>query len=79
MSIRSAPISGVVDVNERTSVTGVGINLAHRVMDYGDAGHTLVSQRVAETSNVMASGRSFVRSVQCDVKHGVRDLHRQSL
>src|SRR6201987_2704234 len=32
MSIHSGPVSGVVDVNERTNVAGVGINMAQRVM-----------------------------------------------
>jgi class 3 adenylate cyclase len=39
MGIHSGPVSGVVDVNERTNVAGAGINLAQRVMDCGDAGH----------------------------------------
>jgi hypothetical protein len=37
MGIHSGPISGVVDVNERTNVAGAGINLAQRVMDCGGA------------------------------------------
>src|SRR6266436_10440448 len=42
MGIHSGPVSGVVDVNERTNVAGAGINLAQRVMDCGDAGHILL-------------------------------------
>jgi len=37
--IHSGPVSGVVDVNERASLAGAGINMAQRVMDCGDAGH----------------------------------------
>ena len=37
MGIHGRPVSGVVDVNERTNVAGAGINLAQRVMDCGDA------------------------------------------
>src|SRR5207249_2296270 len=48
MGIHSGPVSGVVDVNERTNVAGAGINLAQRVMDCGDAGHILLSHHVAE-------------------------------
>src|SRR5216117_2979609 len=48
MGIHSGPVSGVVDVNERTNVAGAGINLAQRVMDCGDAGHILLSKHVAE-------------------------------
>ena len=43
MGIHSGPVSGVVDVNERTNVAGPGINIARRVMDCGDAGHTSFS------------------------------------
>jgi class 3 adenylate cyclase len=48
MGIHSGPVSGVVDVNERTNVAGAGINMAQRVMDCGDAGHILLSHHVAE-------------------------------
>src|SRR4029450_1803480 len=46
--VHSGPVSGVVDVNERANLAGAGINLAQRVMDCGDAGHILLSKRVAE-------------------------------
>ncbi len=48
MGIHSGPVSGVIDVNERANLTGTGINMAKRVMDCGDAGHILLSKRVAE-------------------------------
>jgi len=48
MGIHSGPISGMVDVNERTNVAGAGINMAQWVMDCGDAGHILLSHHVAE-------------------------------
>jgi len=48
MGIHSGPVSGVVDVTERTNVAGAGINMARRVMDCGDAGHILLSHHVAE-------------------------------
>jgi len=34
-------------VNERANVAGAGVNIAQRVMDCGDAGHILLSKRVA--------------------------------
>ena len=52
MGIHSGPVSGVVDVNERTNVAGAGVNMARRVMDCGDAGHILLS-----TSCRRGSGR----------------------
>ena len=48
MGVHSGPVSSVIDVNERANVAGVGINMAQRVMDCGDAGHILLSKRVAE-------------------------------
>ena len=47
MGIHSGP-SRVVDVNDQINVTGAGINLAQRVMDCGEAGHILLSQRAAD-------------------------------
>src|SRR6201984_3342817 len=48
MGAHSGPVSGVVDVNGRANVAGAGINTAQRVMDCGDAGHILLSARIAE-------------------------------
>ncbi len=48
MGIHSGPVSGVMDVNERANLAGAGMNIAQRVMDCGDAGHILLSKRVAE-------------------------------
>ena len=41
MGIHSGPVSGIVDVNDRSNIAGAGINMAQRVMDCGDAGHIL--------------------------------------
>jgi adenylate cyclase len=48
MGVHSGPVDAVKDVNDRINVAGTGINIAQRVMDCGEAGHILVSQRVAE-------------------------------
>src|SRR5205807_4904193 len=37
MGVHSGQVNEVVDVNERTNITGAGINMAQRVMDCGDA------------------------------------------
>src|ERR1043166_3965532 len=42
MGIHSGPVSQVPDVNDRSNFAGVGINVAQRVMDCGDAGHILL-------------------------------------
>src|SRR5204862_3377950 len=48
VGIHSGPVSGIMDVNDRSNIAGAGINVAQRVMDCGDAGHILPSKRVAE-------------------------------
>src|SRR6184192_3820288 len=73
MGIHSGPVSGVVDVNERTNVAGAGINLAQRVMDCGDAGHVLLSHHVAEDLAEYERWRPFLHDIGTfEVKHGVR-------
>ena len=75
MGIHSGPVSEVTDVSGRTNIAGAGINMAQRVMDCGDAGHILLSQRVAED---LAQYRQWAPHLhdlgECEVKHGVR-LH----
>src|SRR6266536_1642802 len=73
MGIHSGPVSGVVDVNERTNVAGAGINIARRVMDCGDAGHILLSHHVAEDLAEYERWRPFLHDIGTfEVKHGVR-------
>jgi TolB-like protein/class 3 adenylate cyclase/Flp pilus assembly protein TadD len=73
MGIHSGPVSGVVDVNERTNVAGGGINMAQRVMDCGDAGHILLSHHVAEDLEEFERWRPFLHDIGTfEVKHGVR-------
>ena len=73
MGIHSGPVSGVVDVNERTNVAGAGINLAQRVMDCGDAGHILLSHHVAEDLAEYERWRPYLHDIGTfEVKHGVR-------
>src|SRR5437868_12372645 len=71
MGVHSGPVSGVVDVNGRANVAGVGINIAQRVMDCGDAGHILLSKRVAEDLEQFAHWRPHLYHLgECEVKHG---------
>jgi len=75
MGVHSGPVSGVVDVNERANLAGAGLNTAQRVMGCGDAGHILVSKRVAEDLAEYEEWRPFLHDVgTCEVKHGVK-LH----
>ena len=73
MGIHSGPVSDVVDVNERANVAGAGINMAQRVMDCGDAGHILLSKRVAEDLEQFAHWQPYLHDLgEIEVKHGVR-------
>ena len=73
MGIHSGPVSGVLDVNERTNVAGGGINMARRVMDCGDAGHILLSHHVAEDLEEFERWRPCLHDIGIfEVKHGVR-------
>src|SRR6476660_9433455 len=73
MGVHRGPVSGVVDVNERTNVVGAGLNLAQRVMDCGDAGHILVSRHVAEDLAEYERWRPFLHDIGTfEVKHGAR-------
>ncbi|MFL6516233.1 MAG: adenylate/guanylate cyclase domain-containing protein [Chthoniobacterales bacterium] len=73
MGIHSGPINKVSDVNDRSNVAGTGINIAQRVMDCGDAGHILVSKRVAEDLQQHSRWRPMVHDLgEFEVKHGVR-------
>ena len=73
MGAHSGPVSGVIDVNERANVAGAGINMAQRVMDCGDAGHILLSKRVAEDLEQYGHWQPHLHDLgECEVKHGVR-------
>ncbi len=72
MGIHSGPVNEVRDVNDRTNVAGVGINIAQRVMDCGDAGHILLSKRVAEDLVQARFWRPYLHDLgEYNAKHGV--------
>src|ERR1051325_6612180 len=73
MGIHSGPVNEVTDLNEQANAAGAGINLAQRVMDCGDAGHILLSKRVADDLEHYPQWRSLLHELgECEVKHGVR-------
>src|SRR3954470_2454412 len=76
MGIHSGPVNEVTDLNEQANIAGAGINLAQRVMDCGDAGHILLSRRVAEDLEHYPRWRPYLHPLgECEVKHG----HKVSL
>src|SRR5213595_288878 len=73
MGINSGPVDQVSDVNDQRNITGVGINQAQRVMDCGDAGHILLSRRVADDLAQYSEWQPCLHSLgEVEVKHGVR-------
>src|SRR5207248_9656323 len=73
MGVHSGPVSAVTDLNDRTNAAGIGINIAQRVMDCGDAGHILLSKRVAEDLEQYGHWQPHLHDLgECEVKHGVR-------
>ena len=72
MGIHSGPVHHVADVNQRANIAGAGINIAQRVMDCGDAGHILVSKRVADDLAQYRRWQPYLHELgDVEVKHGV--------
>src|SRR5947207_2116927 len=72
MGIHSGPIHQVKDANGRENIAGIGINIAQRVMDCGDAGHILVSKRVADDLAQRRRWQAYLHELgDVEVKHGV--------
>jgi class 3 adenylate cyclase len=72
MGIHSGPVHQVKDANGRENIAGVGINIAQRVMDCGDAGHILVSKRVADDLAQQRRWHPYLHELgDVEVKHGV--------
>src|SRR5438270_4285637 len=72
MGVHSGPISSTTDVNDRSNITGAAINIAERIMSCGDAGHILISKRVAEDLGQYAEWQPCLHDLgEVQVKHGV--------
>src|SRR2546426_2681292 len=73
MGIHSGPVNEVTDLNEQVNLAGAGINIAQRVMDSGDAGHILLSKRVADDLEQYPRWRLLLQDLgECEIKHGQR-------
>ncbi len=70
MGIHSGPVNTIRDVNDRPNLAGAGIDMAQRVMDCGDAGHILVSKRVADDLAPYPRWNRHLHDLgECEVKH----------
>jgi TolB-like protein len=73
MGIHSGPVNEITDLNEQANVAGAGIDYAQRVMDCGDAGHVLLTHRVAADLEAFDRWKPLLHDLgECEVKHGVR-------
>jgi class 3 adenylate cyclase len=73
MGVHSGPVNQVKDVNDRSNVAGVGINIAERIMSCGDAGHILVTRRVAEDLAQDSHWQPHLHDLgEVELKHGVK-------
>src|SRR5438094_2319898 len=73
MGVHSGPVNQVTDVNDRVNVAGAGINFAQRVMDCADAGHILISKRVADDLAQDSLWQPLLHELgEIEVKHGVK-------
>jgi TolB-like protein/Tfp pilus assembly protein PilF len=71
IGIHSGPVNQVTDVSDRSNVAGAGIDIAQRVMDCGDAGHILLSKRVADDLAPFPRWQPCLHELgDCEVKHG---------
>ncbi len=75
MGLHSGPVNKIEDVNDRLNVAGAGINVAQRVLDSGDAGHILLSKRLADDLAEYSHWHPHLHDLgECVVKHGFK-LH----
>jgi len=73
MGVHTGPVDQISDLNDRSNVAGAGINMAQRVMDCGDAGHILLSKRIAEDLSQYERWRPLLHDLgEFEVKHGVK-------
>ena len=73
MGAHSGPVDEVVDINERSNVAGAGMSIAQRVMDCGDAGHILLSKRIAEDLAQFSHWRPHLHDLgEVEVKHAAK-------
>lgn len=73
MGIHSGLVYRIADINENLNLSGGGINIAQRVMDCGDAGHIILSKRVADDLGQLSHWAPHLHDLgEAEVKHGVR-------
>jgi serine/threonine protein kinase len=73
MGVHSGFVYRLPDINANMNIAGGGINMAQRVMDCGDAGHIILSKRVADDLMQLSRWAKDLHDLgEAEVKHGVR-------
>ena len=63
MGVHSGPVYRVADVNTNMNIAGGGLSMAQRVMDYGDRGHILLSNRVADDLGQLSRWSGYIHDL----------------
>jgi class 3 adenylate cyclase/CHASE2 domain-containing sensor protein len=73
MGVHTGPVRRHADIKEEVNVVGGGVNMAQRVMDFGDAGHILLSRTIAEVLQQLRGWSDCLQDLGIqEVKHGVK-------
>src|SRR5436305_618191 len=73
MGIHSGPVDRVKDVNDRPNIAGVAINIAQRLMSLGEAGHILMTRRVAADLQEDPAWQEHLHDLgEVELKHGLK-------
>ncbi|HEX3228838.1 MAG TPA: protein kinase [Pyrinomonadaceae bacterium] len=73
MGVHTGLVYRIADINTNMNVAGGGINIAQRVMDCGDRGHILLSERVADDLGQLGRWSGCLQDLGiAEVKHGVK-------
>ena len=73
VGIHMGPVRRHLDIKDEITVVGGGINVAQRVMDFGDAGHILLSSNIAEVLLELDEWRGSLQDLGThEARHGIK-------
>src|SRR5207302_1533235 len=63
MGVHSGPVYRVADINTNMNIAGGGLSMAQRVMEYGEPGHILLSNRVADDLGQLSRWSGYIHDL----------------
>src|SRR5437016_3203820 len=63
MGVHSGPVYRVADINTNMNIAGGGLSMAQRVMESGEPGHILLSNRVADDLGQLSRWSSYIHDL----------------